>query len=248
MRFSANLGFLWTELPLPAAIRAAARAGFGAVECHWPYAVPAEDVVQAMAETGLPMLGLNTAKGETFGLSALPGQQAAARAAIDQAVAYARAVNCRAIHVMAGKAEGPAADAAFAANLRYAAALAPEKTILIEPLNPRDVPGYYLGTTTKARAIIEALALPNLAIMFDCYHVQISEGDLTRRLADLLPLIGHVQIAAVPSRAEPDSGEVDYRHILGHLAGLGWTLPVGAEYRPAGTTEQGLGWMDRLMV
>lgn len=247
MRFSANLGFLWIELPLPAAIRAAARAGFAAVECHWPYAVPSAEVVQAMAETGLPMLGLNTAKGESFGLSALPGQEAQAGAAIDQAVAYARAIGCGAIHVMAGKADGPAADAAFAANLRYASALAPEKTLLIEPLNCRDVPGYYLGTTAKARAIIEALALPNLKIMFDCYHVQISEGDLTQRLTDLLPLIGHVQIAAVPSRAEPDRGEVDYRHILAHLAHLGWQSPVGAEYRPAGTTEQGLGWMERLV-
>ena len=248
MTYSANLGFLWTELPLPAAIRAAKRAGFAAVECHWPYDVPAAEVAQAMAATGLPMLGLNTARGETFGLSALPGQEGAARAAIDQAVAYARAVNCRAIHVMAGKTEGPAADAAFAANLRYASALAPEKTLLIEPLNARDVPGYYLGTTTKARAIIDHLALPNLKIMFDCYHVQISEGDLTRRLSDLLPLIGHVQIAAVPSRAEPDRGEVDYRHILGHLTNLGWTIPIGAEYRPAGTTEQGLGWMERLRI
>jgi len=248
MQFSANLGFLWTELPLPAAIRAAARAGFAAVECHWPYQVPVADVMAALAETGLPMLGLNTARGAhgEFGLAALPGRQAEARAAIDEALAYAAATGTRAVHVMAGKAEGAGARAAFVTNLRHAALAAPDRTILIEPLNPRDVPGYFLNTTAQARAIIEELALPNVKLMFDCYHVQISEGDLCQRLTTLLPLIGHIQIAAVPSRAEPDRGEVDYRFVLDHIAGLGWQMPVGAEYRPAAGTEAGLGWIGKL--
>lgn len=248
--FSANLGFLWTELPLPDAIRAAAAHGFDAVECHWPYAVPPSEVAAALAETGLPMLGLNTvrgARGEN-GLAALPGRETEARAAIDAALAYARATGTRMVHVMAGVATGPAADATFADNLRHAcAAAAPDGiTILIEPLNHHDAPGYHLATSTRARGIIEDLGLPNLALMFDCYHLQIMEGDLGRRLAALLPIIGHIQIAAVPDRGAPDHGEIDYAHIVGVIRDLGWTGFVGAEYRPSGPTEPTLGWLPTL--
>lgn len=246
-RYSANLGFLWTELALPDAIRAAHRAGFAAVECHWPYATPAADIGAALAQTGLPMLGLNTLRGNPgeAGLAALLGRETEARAAIDQAIAYADAIDAANIHVMAGTAAGPHALATFKTNLRYAAAQT-QRTILIEPLNPYDAPGYFLNSATEAQAIIEDLALPNLKLMFDCYHLQITGGDLCRRLTALLPHIGHIQIAAVPSRNEPDRGEVDYRHILSHIAALGYTSPIGAEYRPATTTDAGLGWMQTL--
>lgn len=246
-RFSANLGFLWTELPLPAAIRAAHRAGFAAVECHWPYDTPPEAVAAALAETGMPMLGLNTVRGAPgeMGLAALPGREAEARAAIDQAIAYADAIDAANIHVMAGTATGPQAAASFAANLRYACA-ATARTILIEPLNPRDAPGYFLNTSAQAQAIIETLAVPNLRLMFDCYHIQIIEGDLSSRLAALLPIIGHIQIAAVPSRSEPDAGELDYAHILTLLDDLGHTGWIGAEYRPKTGTDAGLGWIPTL--
>lgn len=249
MRFSANLGFLWTELPLPAAIRAAKAAGFDAVECHWPYDVPAAEVTAALAETGLPMLSLNTRRGDVaageMGLAAVPGREAEARAAIDEALAYAHAVGAGAVHVMAGRAEGPRAEATFLANLAHAAVRADGVRILIEPLNHHDAPGYFLGGSDQAAALIGMLGDPAVRLMFDCYHVQIMEGDLSRRMQRHLPLTGHVQIAAVPDRGPPDHGELDYGHVLGLLAELGWSAPVGAEYRPDGLTDASLGWMAR---
>lgn len=246
-RFSANLGFLWAELTLPQAIRAAGRAGFDAVECHWPYDVAAAEVAAALRETGLPMLGLNTVRGDSGGLSAISGREDAARAAIDQAVDYAVAVGARNVHVMAGIAQGPAAAAAFDAALHHACARAAPHGIgiLIEPLNHHDAPGYFLRTSDQAAAIIERLALPGLKMLFDCYHIQIMEGDVTRRLTRHLPHVGHVQIAAVPDRGEPDAGELHYPHIYRHLDAIGWTAPLGAEYRPrAGDTDAGLAWLD----
>ena len=251
LSFSANLGFLWRDRSLPDAIRAAKAAGFDAVECHWPYEVPAAEVKAALDETGLPMLSLNTERGDVAagdnGLAALPDREPEARAAIDRALAYARATGTRAVHVMAGRADGPRARAAFRRNLRHACEQAAPSgiTILIEPLNPHDAPGYFLSSFAEAAALIDELALPNLRLMLDCYHLQITEGDVTRRLAALLPLAGHVQIAAVPDRGPPDHGELDYAHVLAHLAALGWTRPVGAEYRPAGDTDASLGWLAR---
>ncbi|MFH5775085.1 hydroxypyruvate isomerase family protein [Paracoccus sp. NGMCC 1.201697] len=248
MKFSANLGFLWNDLALPDAIRAAAAAGFDAVECHWPYDQAPEAVAAALAETGLEMLGLNTLRGKPGenGLSALPGREAEARAEIDRAIAYARAIGCGAIHVMAGFAEGPAAEAVFRANLDHACRAASELTILIEPLNRHDAPGYFLTHSGQALDLIERAGHENLKLMFDCYHLQIMEGDLTRRLQALQPVIGHVQIAAVPDRGTPDHGELDFRHICATLRDLGWARPVGAEYRPVGPTGDSLGWLPAL--
>lgn len=249
MRFSANLGFLWTELSLPEAIHAAKAAGFDAVECHWPYDTPAADVAAALSATGLPMLGLNTARGDVAagenGLSALPGREADARAAIDAAIDYAVAIGATNVHVMAGFARGEAADQCFRTNLAYAsdACAAHDLTVLIEPLNHYDAPGYFLTTTGQARDIIRDLGRPNLKLMFDCYHVQLMEGDLTHRLHDLLPLVGHIQFAAVPDRGAPDHGEISYTHLFDAIAKMGWTGPLGAEYKPHGPTEDTLGWL-----
>ncbi|MCD2176165.1 hydroxypyruvate isomerase family protein [Rhizobium sp. C4] len=251
-RFSANLGLLWRELALPDAIRAAARAGFDAVECHWPYDVEPQRVRDALADAGLSMLGLNTIRGKVedgeAGLAALAGREADARAAIDQAIDYAIAIGAQNVHVMAGNAEGAAARQAFLSNLAYASARAAVHgiTILIEPLNRRDWPGYFLSTTDQAAEIIGAVGAANLRLMFDCYHVQISEGDLTRRLQALMPIIGHIQIAGVPERGRPDRGEVNYRHIIDVLETLGYNWPIGAEYHPGGRTEDGLDWIAAL--
>lgn len=244
MKFSANLGFLWGDLPLPAAIRAAKAAGFDAVECHWPFDTPAGEVRAALAETGLPMLGLNTRRGKPGenGLAALPGREAEARAAIDEAVFYADWIDAGAIHVMAGVAEGPEARAQFEANLRYACTRT-DRMILIEPLNRHDAPGYFLRTTGEAHEIIETLALPNLRLMFDCYHVGRTEGDVTTRLADLLPIVGHIQFASIPDRAAPERGELDYRFVFEEIARLGWERPLGAEYRPNGPTGNSVRWL-----
>ncbi len=249
MKFSANLGFLWADRPLPEAIHAAHKAGFDAVECHWPYDTPAMDVARALGETGLLMLGLNTkrgdlAKGEN-GLSALPGREEDARAAIDQAITYARAINAQNIHVMAGFATGPLAAAVFVENLAYACDQAAPFgiTILIEPLNRHDAPGYFLTTTDQAQEIIKSVGAANLKLMFDCYHVQRMQGDLSHRLAALLPLIGHIQFASVPDRGAPDHGEVNYTYIFALIADLGYSAPLGAEYKPALDTDATLGWL-----
>ncbi|WGH77367.1 hydroxypyruvate isomerase family protein [Jannaschia ovalis] len=240
MRFSANLGFLWPETPLPDAIRAAKNAGFDAVEMHWPYDVPAGEVKAALEETGLPCLGLNTRRGETRGLSAIPGQGVAAREAVDEAVAYARAIGAGAVHVMAGIAEGPQAETAYRETLHYACDAAPDLTILIEPLNRYDAPGYFLTTTGQAAVLIDAMGRANLKLMFDCYHVQVMEGDLTRRFGDIREIVGHVQFAGVPDRGRPDRGEIAYDRLL---PALDWDAPFGAEYRPEGATEASLDWL-----
>ncbi|MEM8537807.1 MAG: TIM barrel protein [Pseudomonadota bacterium] len=243
-QFSANLGFLWADRPLPDAIHAAAAAGFAAVECHWPYDTPAAAVRAALDATGLPMLGLNTRRGQTGenGLAALPGRQPEARAAIDEAIAYANAVDAAAIHVMAGFATGAEAQACFVENLTYAADRT-ARTILIEPLNRHDAPGYFLSTTGQARDIILQVNLPNLKLMFDCYHVGRTEGDVITRLTALLPIIGHIQFASVPDRGPPDRGELNYHAIFQHIAEIGWTRPLGAEYKSADTTPT-LAWMQ----
>lgn len=252
MRYSANLGFLFTDLPLPQAIHAAKDAGFDAVECHFPYDVPVADVAQALAETGLTMLGLNTWPGDKaagdFGLAALTGREDEARAAIKQAVDYAVATGTKAIHVMAGRTDGgEAAEATFCANLAYACDMAAPHsiTILIEPINTRDVPGYHLSRTDHAVRLIGALGKPNLKLMYDCYHMQIMQGDQATNLRELLPVIGHIQIAAVPDRGEPDQGEIDYLWLMQELGRLGYGAPVGAEYKPRAGTLAGLGWLKR---
>ncbi|MDY8108737.1 TIM barrel protein [Fulvimarina sp. 2208YS6-2-32] len=251
---SANLGFLWKDWPLPDAIRAAKAAGFDAVECHWPYDTPAEAVKAALEETGFKMLGLNTVKGSRegdAGLAAQPGREDEARAAIDQAFAYGRAIDAGAVHVMAGTARGQdetACMAAFAANLAYACDRAREAgvTVLIEPLNPYDNPDYLLIGFDKALGMLDRVARDELKIMFDCYHLQITDGDLLRRFRRHADVVGHVQFAGVPDRSEPDRGEVAYERLLPTIADAGFERPFGAEYKPSGDTNDTLGWMKTL--
>ena len=250
MKFSANLGFLWNDRPLPEAIRAAKAAGFDAVECHWPYDVPAAQTKAALMETGLQMLGLNTRRGNTAigenGLAALPGREADARAVIDEALAYAAAISAGAVHVMAGNTNGPRARRSFCENLAYACDKADDATtILIEPLNHYNAPGYFLNSTGQAADIIREVGKPNLKLMFDFYHIQIMEGDVTRRFESLLPMIGHVQIAAVPDRGTPDHGELDYAYVLPRIAALGWSRPIGAEYLPDDKVTPDMSWLAR---
>ncbi|WP_438959111.1 hydroxypyruvate isomerase family protein [Nereida sp.] len=251
MKFSANLGFLWSELPLTDAIHAAKVAGFDAVECHWPYDTPAEDVAQALTDTGLNMLGLNTIRGDLSkgenGLNALPNRMTEARAAIDQAIEYARITSTENIHTMAGFAQGAEAHDVFCENLKYACAKAAPHGIgiVIEPLNHYDAPGYFLSTTSQAQKIITEVGAPNLKLMFDCYHVQLMEGDVTNRLTKLQSIIGHIQFASVPDRNTPDRGELSYDHIFAHLTSLGYDAPLGAEYKPNGPTPPTLGWLTK---
>jgi 2-dehydrotetronate isomerase len=255
MRFSANLGFLWADRPLVARIDAAARAGFRAVEMHWPYDVPASEVAQAARRNGVSLLGINTAPGRfdagERGLGAVPGRARDFLATVDQSVEYCRSSGATAIHVMAGNVAAPdhaRARAVFADNLRIAAVKAAVHriTLLLEPLNPTDNPGYFYSTLAEAVSLIEELAAPNLKLQFDVYHVARSEGDVLAKLEKYRHHIGHVQIAAVPSRAEPDEGEIAYPAIFAALDRLKYDGFIGCEYRPRGDTDQGLTWMERM--
>lgn len=256
-RFSANLGFLWQGLPLLDQIEAAARAGFRAIEMHWPYDTDPKAVRAACDRLGLTMLGVNTVRGDTAkgenGLGALPGRQAEFQAAIDQAIAWQVAAGGTAIHAMAGivqPAGKPEATGVWTENLSLAADKAAKHglTILLEPLNPRAAPGYFYSTLRGAGEMIARVGKPNVKIMFDVHHVGISEGDVLTNLDTWWPMIGHVQIAAVPSRAEPDEGEINFRAVFGKLDAKGYDGWVGAEYRPRGDMEAGLAWVRNLGV
>lgn len=251
-RFSANLGFLWTELDLPSAIRTAKNAGFEAVECHFPYEVDTADVIEALKETSLPMVGLNTQRGNVDkgdnGLSAIVGRENEAREYISQAVEYAGAIDCKNVHVMAGFTDqSEAAEQTFRENLNYACQEAKkyDVQILIEPLNHFDAPNYHLNNIESAVETITAIEHNNIKVMFDCYHIQIMQGDLARRLSNNLSSVGHIQFAAVPDRGEPDLGEVHFQNLFKSIDDMGWQGFLGAEYKPRnGNTTQGLSWMD----
>jgi len=248
-RFAANLAYLFTERPPIERIGAAAAAGFGAVEFQLPYDQPPGAVKTEIDRHGVAVLGLNTPLGRPgdVGLAAVPGREQEFATLFRQALDYIVAIGGRSVHCLAGTVppeQRPAADQAFAANLGRAADQAAEKgiTLLIEPLNARDRPGYFLSRVEHAADVIAKLGRPNVRLQFDCYHVQITQGDLITRIEKFLPVIGHVQVAAVPTRHEPDEGEVNYPAIYATLDRVGYTGWVSCEYRPRGRTEDGLGW------
>ncbi len=249
---SANLGYLWLELELLDAIRAAHRAGFDAVEVHWPYITHAMEVALLLEELDMPLICLNTVGGDLsageFGLAALPGREDDARAAIDKAFAYAVDASAQSVHVLAGKTDDRQAAETYVSNLLYAAARGHEfgVGVLIEPISPQAHPGYFLSRVDQAAEIIARVDEPNVKILFDCFHVQMVHGEVPGLLDQHLDLIGHVQIASVPDRTEPDHGDVDYRAILKLLVDQYYDGHVGAEYQPAVSTEAGLGWMETL--
>ena len=249
MKFSANLGFLWQDRQLPDAVAAAAEAGFDAVEFHWPQGVPAAVLKAALDAAGLPALGVNTSRGGEgrFGLGAVPGAEKEALAAFDEALDYAVAIGAGAIHAMAGVSADSEAEAVFESFLQAAAPKAETAgiTILIEPINRRDMPGYVLHTPDQAARLIGAVSNPCIRMMYDCYHAGTSGRDVVDDLRRFMPLIGHIQIAGVPGRAEPDKGDLDYLPILAHIESMGYGGFIGAEYKPEQGTEEGLGWLSR---
>lgn len=249
-RFAANLGYLFTERPLLERIDAAAAAGFKAIELQFPYDIPAPAVKAAIEKNKQTILGLNTPPGARegeFGLAAVPGREKDWQALFARALDYAGTIGASAIHCLAGKVppeQRPAADRVFIDNLTKAADLAAAKniTLLIEPINARDRPNYFLNHVEHAAGVIEKVGAKNIRMQFDFYHVQIVGGDLIYRLEKFLPVIGHLQCAAVPSRHEPDEGEVNYPAVFEAVDRLGYKGWVGAEYRPRARTEDGLGW------
>jgi hydroxypyruvate isomerase len=255
-RFAANLGYLFTERALLERIDAAAASGFKAIELQFPYDVPAAAVQAAIARNQLTMLGVNTPPGERdgeFGLAAVPGRERDWQALFARALDYITAIGGSAVHCLAGKVapeQRPAAERVFIDNLSRAADLAGPKniTLLIEPINARDRPNYFLNRVEHAADIIAKAGRPNIRMQFDFYHVQIVGGDLLTRLEKYLPVIGHLQCAAVPSRHEPDEGEINYPAVFEAVDRLGYKGWIGCEYRPRGRTEDGLGWAKRYGV
>lgn len=257
-RFAANLSLMYAEWPLADRMAAAADDGFAGVEIQFPYALPADLLARRREAAGVDWVLLNAPPGPpgARGIAAVPGQVAAFRASLrEQALPYAQALGCRRIHVMSGVLP-PGADAAvyrqtLVDNLRWAAdaAAAAGVTLLIEPLNPRDVPGYLLSHQAQAHEIVAEVGRPEVAVQFDLYHAQIVEGDLSMALRHWLDparptRVGHLQVAGVPDRHEPDSGELAFGHLCHVIDDLGWDGWVGAEYRPRAGTRDGLGWFE----
>ncbi|GAA4339922.1 hydroxypyruvate isomerase family protein [Pigmentiphaga soli] len=257
-RFAANLSFMYTEHEFPRRFDAAAGDGFRGVEFMFPYAWPAAEVAGWLRAAGLQQVLFNAPPGDERagerGLACLPGREAEFRAAIGLALAYAETLDCPRIHVMAGiapaGAERARLRATYVANLAWAAgqAAAAGRELLIEPINPRDMPGYFLNRQEDAHAIVDEVGAANLKVQMDLYHCQIVEGDLETRIRRHVPggRVGHMQIAGVPARREPDVGEVNYPYLFGVLDELGYAGWIGCEYRPAGDTSAGLDWLRRL--
>jgi hydroxypyruvate isomerase len=250
--FTANIAFLFPDRPFLDRIDAAKAAGFDKVECHFPYELPIAVLRERLDRAGVRMTGLNTAPGPTWGLAGVPGREVEFRAVFEQAVDYASALGASVIHVMAGVVqpdEKPAALKIYVSNVRAAArsAAATGVTLLLEPLNVRDQPGYLVSRSDEVADIVREIGEPNAKLLFDVYHVQIMEGDLVRRIEKHRDVIGHVQIAGVPDRAEPDDdNEVNVRAIFRTLDRIGYRGLVGLEYKPRGDTVGGLGWMRDL--
>jgi hydroxypyruvate isomerase len=253
--FAANLNFLFQELPFLERFGAAAAAGFRGVECLLPYEAPADAIAAELARHKLTLALINLPPGDPAagerGFGALPGREADFMAGVEQALGYAGATGCTRIHVLSGiwPADRPKAEGArvLAANLRRAADLvAPHGiTLLIEPINPRDIPGYFLNTSTEALAILDAVGRDDVKLQLDLYHCQIMEGDLATHLRRLHGRYAHLQIAGVPERHEPDRGEIHYPYLLELIDALGYDGWIGCEYRPAAGTLAGLGWARR---
>ena len=257
-RFAANLTLMYTEHAFGDRFAAAAADGFDAVECLFPYALSADELAQRLREQRLNLVLFNLWPGDWAagerGLAALPGREAEFAASVETALGYAQASGCRQLHALAGlvPAGATADDRAamhrtYVGNLRRAArALAPHGiTLLIEPINTRDMPGYVLNYQQSAHDVVAEVGEPNLKVQMDLYHCQIMEGDVATRLRQHIAGVGHLQIAGVPDRHEPDSGELNYPALFDLMDELGYRGHVGCEYRPRAGTSAGLGWWRR---
>lgn len=260
LKFCANISWLFTELPdFTQRVYAAASAGFQAVEAAWPYDIDLQDLQRAREAAGVEVVLINTPPGNVqsgdLGLGAVPGKEEDFRQGLDLALKYAKALECKRIHLMAGRipAGSNRSDLAkemettFVKNLKYAADVLSKEglTGMIEPINTRLTdPRYFLDSPHQAAAILEMVGKPNIKMQMDIFHWQIMDGNLTQNIHKYFPLIGHIQIAQVPGRNEPDSaGELNYRYLFNLLENLKYQGYIGCEYKPLGSTKEGLGWI-----
>jgi len=252
-KFAANLSMMFTEVDFLDRFAAAAEAGFKAVEFLFPYDYPADQIRARLDAAGLAQALFNLPPGDwnagDRGFAAIPGREADFDAALARALDYAELLGNTNIHVMSGimpaGVEKPACHETLVANLKRAAPVAAGrgKSLIVEPINPRDIPGYALNSQFEGRRIVEAVAADNVGLQFDFYHCQIVDGDLARTFEAMVDITRHVQIAGVPERHEPDVGEINYPYLFETMDRLGYDGWVGCEYRPRAGTREGLGWI-----
>jgi len=253
-RFAANLTMLFNEVDFLDRFGAAARAGFQGVEYLFPYGHPKEAIAERLGRHELSQVLHNLPAGDwgkgERGIACLPDRTGEFQAGVSLALEYARALDCKRLNCLAGIAPPGAAPErlreTLVANLRFAARELAKAGIelLVEPINTRDIPGFFLSHTAQAVALLDEVGAPNLRLQYDVYHMQVMEGDLARTLEANLARIGHVQVADNPGRHEPGTGEIHYPFLFAHLDRIGYRGWVGCEYKPATTTEAGLGWLS----
>ncbi|RZF29105.1 hydroxypyruvate isomerase family protein [Paraburkholderia sp. UYCP14C] len=252
-RFAANLSMMYNEFPFLDRFAASSQDGFKAVEYLFPYDFGAAEIRTRLDDNGLVQALFNAPPGDWAagerGIASLPGREGEFRRSIDIALDYARTIGNRKLHVMAGLIDAKGDRArhrdVYLGNLAYAAEAARRDDILvvIEPINQRDMPGYFISRQDDAQSVCREVGAPNLRVQFDCYHCQIVEGDVAMKLKRDIAGIGHIQIAGVPERHEPDIGELNYPYLFEVIDALGYDGWVGCEYRPKGNTSAGLGWL-----
>jgi len=258
LKLAANLSMMFNEVPFLDRFDAAAKAGFSAVEFLFPYDFPAVELKRRLAANGLTQALFNMPPGDWAngerGLASLPGRQQEFRDNVAIALEYAEILDCKLIHCMAGippaGTHPVTAAALFASNVAWAAEQAHQagRRLALEPINHRDMPGYHLNTMAQGAAVVDALGIERVGLQFDIYHCQTTEGDVTKRMAALIDRIVHMQIADVPARNEPGTGEIGWEFVFRQIDALGYQGFVGCEYRPAGDTVAGLGWRARFGV
>lgn len=252
-KFSANLWYLFPELDLMDRFDAANSAGFKAVEFHFPYQWPMAELAQKLSQHDLMQIQINAPPGDwdagERGLAALPGRQGEFRESVATAITYAKALNCERVHFMAGvfsdEVGREQARGTFLENLDFAATACAEEGIraLVEPLNPIDVPGYMISDTAEARAVIDSVGHANLFLQYDMYHAAMNAEDMQAAIRDNLDVIGHIQVAGVPGRHEPDSRcDIDYVSLFKAIDDIGYDGWIGCEYNPRAGTLEGLAW------
>lgn len=256
-KFAANLTMMFNEVPFPQRFAAAAAAGFKAVEFLFPYDHTPQEVAGWLTENGLENVLFNMPPGDWAagerGIASLPGREEEFRASVARALEYAQALGTPRLHAMCGLLKDEADRAVhrrtYVENLRYAAReLAKhDLMLLIEPINTRDIPGYFLNSQADAHAVREEVGAANLKVQMDFYHVQIVEGDIAMKFRKYFDHVGHIQVASVPERNEPDDGEVNYRYLFRLVDALGYRGWIGCEYRPRAGSAEGLGWLQTLV-